>query len=260
MYVEMEIVGRSDTGRVRQNNQDCVHVDSDRGLFVLADGVGGGPAGEFASRLAVDTVLGLLEAEIDHRWYRVWGRADQARLRVMKRAVLAAHQALVRKIHEQPELQGMGCTLLAGVLGTGKCLCVSVGDSRVYRSSGEGLHQVTRDQTLANQLIDQGFLGADDPKLEQYNHVLTDAIGGTQEPEVQGHVIALAEHDRLLACSDGLSGMLDDAQIDSILEQPAGLGELVDELVDGANHAGGRDNISVVLAVTRGRGLLPLCG
>lgn len=260
VYVELEIVGRSDTGRVRQENQDCVHVDPGRGLFILADGVGGGPAGELASRLAVDTVAALLEPELDHRWYRVWGRADQARLRVMKHAVLAAHQALLQKTLEQPQLKGMGCTLLAGVMGSGKCLCVAVGDSRVYRSGVDGLHQVTRDQTLANQLIEQGFLNRDDPRLEQYSHVLTDAIGGAQEPQVQGHVITLAEQDRLLACSDGLSGMLDDSQIDDILDRPVALDELLEALVDGANLAGGRDNISVVLAVTRGRGLLPLCG
>ena len=260
VYTEFEIAARTDVGRVRSNNQDCVHIDAARGLFVLADGVGGGPGGEVASCLAVATVTRLLESELDRPWYRVWGRADQARLRVLQRVVMAAHRAVRRRIGREPELAGMACTLLIGVLGVGRCLCAAVGDSRIYRSTPSGLQQITRDQTLAEKMLADGFVEADDPRLRRYQHVLTQAVGGARDPEVQSCVVPLDESDRLLACSDGLNGMLDDARIKQIIGQPLTLEGAVDALVEQANRAGGQDNISVVVATTRGRGLLPLTG
>lgn len=254
------ISGMSDTGLVRSNNQDCIHVDTERGLFVLADGVGGGPSGQLASQTVVDSVCRSLHEELDNPWYRFWGRGDVDRLAVMERAVQRAHDDVVNKVAEQAELKGMASTLLIGVLGVGRCLCVSVGDSRLYHLSTKGMRQVSRDQTLAEQLCEQGFLTSDDERYQRYSHVLIHAIGGEKPPEVQKHRVEMQVEDRVLACSDGLSGMLNDGQIASVADSGQTLHEQAEGLVEAANQAGGRDNVSVIVAQAGMRGILPLCG
>jgi len=247
-------------GRVRQNNQDSILVDPELGLFVLADGVGGGPGGELASKIAVQTVRELMRRELDNRWFRLWGRADQARLAVMEAAVLSAHLAVCERIEQEPELRGMASTVVVGVLGIGRCLCVAVGDSRLYHLSKDGVRQVTEDQTLANRLVAEGFLEPGDPRYERYTHVLTHAVGSEEALEVQKWVVEMREGDVVLACSDGLNDMVTDQDIASLAMQGDSLEQSASLLVDAANEAGGKDNVSVIVATTSERALLPLCG
>jgi len=257
---QCEMFGITDPGMVRSSNQDCIHVDAQHGLFVLADGVGGGPSGELASRIAVQTVRDALREELESRWYRFWGRADSARLAVMEQAVMAAHEAVRQQIEEDPDLKGMASTLLVGVLEPGRCLCVAVGDSRLYHLNADRLRQITHDQTLANKLCDDGFITPDDAQYARYTHILVHAVGGEELPVVQRHVLEMNTGDRVLACSDGLSGMLPDAAINDLLMQAQRLDEAGNSLVAAANEAGGKDNVSVVVATVGARGLLPLCG
>jgi len=255
-----DIAGHSDVGRVRQNNQDSILVDARLGLFVLADGVGGGPGGELASQITVQTVYEVMRQELDNRWYRFWGRADQARLGVMESAVLSAHLAVSEFIEQNPELRGMASTVVVGVLGVGRCLCVAVGDSRLYHLGDDGLIQVTEDQTLANKLVADGYIPPDDPRVDQYSHVLTHAVGSEEALEVQKWVVPMRAGDMVLACSDGLNDMVADAEIANLAVQGDSLERSVGLLVDAANGAGGRDNVSVIVATTSERALLPLCG
>ena len=238
----------TDPGRVRQQNQDCVHADPEQRLFVLADGVGGRAGGHVASRLAVDTIAGRLQRHRGGRWPGRWRNRPDIDLSLLNRAVFDAHQALLERARDEPELSGMGCTVVAGFLDHDHCLCVAVGDSRLYRIRDGRLEQITRDQTLANRLLEEGFLQPGDEGLEQYRHVLTTSVGcDHQPPEIQEYRIPVAEGDLLLACSDGLSGMLTSEQIAAAIRESGTLEESTRRLIELANRAGGTDNISVIL-------------
>lgn len=241
------MTAHTDPGRVRSQNQDTVHTNPRQQLFVLADGVGGRAGGAVASRLAVDTIRRRMRRA--RGWRRlIFGRARTAStLDTMAEAVEIAHQALHARVVSRPDLQGMSCTVVAGSLENDHCTCVAVGDSRLYHYHEGQLQQITRDQTLAAQLLEEGFLEPGDQRLEQYQHMLTAVVGGDTTPPVQRYRIPFGKDDLLLACSDGLSGMLSNEQITHLIAQPGTLDELADRLVAEANQAGGRDNISVIL-------------
>ncbi len=242
------MIARTDTGLVRQQNQDCVHTDPERHLFILADGVGGRAGGAVASRLAIDTIAQRLRRKGGHNWFGTRSGKGNIGISSLHDAVIGAHQALLAHARTNPEFKGMGCTVVAGVLDREHCLCVAVGGSRLYRLRGDRLQQISRDQTLANQLLEEGFLTPDDQNIERYSHVLTAVVGGdAPPPEVQQYAVDLEDGDVLLACSDGLSGMLDDQQIGAAIRRAPGLDESAAQLIGEANEAGGRDNISVIL-------------
>jgi protein phosphatase len=161
--------------------------------------------------------------------------------------VHAAHRALRDRARVHPELKGMGCTVVAGCLLEEQCLCVAVGDSRLYHLRDGRLEQITQDQTLAARLLAEGFLEPGDRRLAEYEHVLTTVLGGEALPEVQQYRVALQEGDLLLACSDGLSDMLSAQQIAALIGAARNLDEAAGRLVGEARHAGGRDNVSVIV-------------
>jgi serine/threonine protein phosphatase PrpC len=232
----LEAFALSDKGCVRTNNEDYCLIEPELGLYVLADGMGGAKAGERASRLAVDTVAEtILLAE--HRDSQVLlGAVEEANRRVMQAA------------GSDPTLEGMGTTLVAA-LETGTELSIaSVGDSRAYLCDGEGLRAITDDQTWVNEVGRP--LGLDEESLRSHpmRHVLTMAIGAGAPLTINYYAVKVPPHALVLICSDGLHGVLEGPQLESILRASAGsLAAACQNLVEAAKAAGGPDNVTVIL-------------
>lgn len=241
--------GDTDVGRRRVSNEDAFGLDTDAGVFIVADGMGGHAAGEVASREAVDTVLAMIRRDVQTFREIETGERTEDHVRRAKRAVEAAMQAatyMVFAIAEtDPEHRGMGTTLstllVAGDLGiTGQ-----VGDSRIYRVRGAEVTRLTEDHTLVAWQIKQGIISPQEAERSPHRNVITRAVGSRDYVQVDTRVFDLVPGDRFLLCSDGLHGYLDDAEIPPMLaKHPA---DAVRGLIALANQRGGRDNITAVV-------------
>jgi len=244
-------------GLVRQNNEDYIRTDDRLGIYLLADGIGGHNAGEVASALAVDTVFSVLRANIAHT-------AVDDYFELMVHALHAAHWEIYTKAQTDPLMARMGTTLVVAVVQNNQAYIVNAGDSRCYLFKREyyanpdpllerGSHkfkQLTHDHTVGDQLLAKGVPIGEIPK-KQF-HALTRSLGCGDPPFPDFTVREISQGDILLICSDGLTDMLTDPEIETVLANAApDLDALVANLVDAANAKGGRDNISVVL-VTQG--------
>ncbi|MEQ1439558.1 Stp1/IreP family PP2C-type Ser/Thr phosphatase [Fontimonas sp. SYSU GA230001] len=241
----------SDTGRVRQNNEDAVGEDPDIGLLVLADGMGGYNAGEIASGIAVTTVLDVAK----RNWPSLkHGQIDAttglgAESQMLKSAVEDAHRAIHAVAQSQPQCAGMGTTIVTCLLHDDRMSIAYVGDSRLYRFRSGKLEQITRDHSLLEELVARGHYDRDEAKKLVRKNIVTRALGA--EPDVQVDAIEepIEVGDTVLLCSDGLTDMVSDEVIGLTLGKYAdNLEYAAKELVALANEAGGKDNISVVLA------------
>lgn len=240
-------------GLLRKNNEDCIRTDDRCGIYLLADGVGGHNAGEVASALAVETVYGIVRSNLAHT-------AVDDYFELMVHALHTAHWEIQSKAQADPLMAGMGTTLVFAVILENKAYVVSVGDSRCYHFQrgyyagsdpllGTGEHrfrQLTHDHTLGDQLLSKGVPLDQIPR--SHFHALTRSLGCGNPPFPDLAVVEVGQEDLLLLCSDGLSDMLPDTEIEAILaEESISLQQVADRLVDAANARGGRDNISVVL-------------
>jgi len=233
----LEAFAMSDKGCVRSNNEDYCLIEQEHGLYVLADGMGGAKAGEHASRLAVDTV-----AEIVHA-------APELDSQVLLTAVEEANKRVIAAAHSDPQLEGMGTTLVAALDLLEGFSIASVGDSRAYVLDGGGLRVITDDQTWVNEVGRP--LGLDEESLRNHpmRHVLTMAIGASAPLTVNYYCVRLETGAMVLLCSDGLHGVLEPSKIEEILEQGrmVALEESCSGLIAAAKAAGGPDNVTVVL-------------
>ena len=236
----MRSASKSDPGLVRENNEDYVLADPANGIFLLADGMGGEPAGEVASELAVTAAHELLMRQLD-----AGATADTGQL--LANALAAAHSAVAKHALGDPSLAGMGTTLeIVVVRGTKTILC-HVGDSRVYLFRRGALRQLTTDDNYAVLVAPTGTSPAGRARL-RFRHVLTQAVGVSQELVPQVGALEMEPGDLLLLCSDGLNEALDDAEIATLMGQsPAELDAISEALVKAANEKGGPDNVSVVV-------------
>ncbi len=241
----VDIVARTDTGRARRRNEDCVGVDLARGAAVLADGMGGLADGHLASREAVRGILRFLE-EVQP------ARPD----RPVLEAALAAANRRVRELAAERRDGAMGTTAVVMLLaGDGRCALAWVGDSRAYRYAGGKLEPLSRDHSLVQELVERGELSPEQARHANLRNVITRALG--IEPDVQpdGLELLLAPGEMLLLCSDGLWDMLEDDEMARVLERhlrtDRDLTACADALIAGANEAGGLDNVSVVLAMRK---------
>lgn len=222
----------SHQGRIRSNNQDSVYPETaGRGdgtvLVMVADGMGGHVAGEVASRLAVDAAL-----ETDGS--------------VVER-VEAGNRAILDAAGEKPELAGMGTTMTMAELGpSGTAHIAHVGDSRAYLLRDGRLTQLTVDHTVVHEYVMAGKITADEAATHPHRSMLTRALGLSYDLSVDEELVDLRAGDRLLLCSDGVNGMLTDARIEEILRDGTPE-EVVWELVEEANRAGGHDNITALV-------------
>ena len=246
----------TDVGRVRAHNEDCVLADPSSGLLAVADGVGGHQAGEVASRLAIDTL---------HEAFVV-GQSNHTNAPLeLERAVRRANERIFLEGHRDPRCAGMGTTLVAALLrqdpdGTTLLTLAHVGDSRLYRfrpalAQGHSeLVALTRDHSALQEIIDRGLHDADTARRLVPRNYLTRALGIDTTVLIDQHSEALQTGDLLLLCSDGLTTMLEDETLLTLLERldeekkgnPAAIAQ---HLIDAANARGGHDNISVVVAI-----------
>jgi protein phosphatase len=229
----------SDVGRVRTNNEDCCLILPEIGLYLLADGMGGARAGEMASRLAVDTVAEVVR--------NAWQRDPQ----ILLSAVEEANRRVLEASNHDPQLEGMGTTLVAALEAGDDLAIASVGDSRAYLLDDAGFRAVTEDQTWVHEVGRP--LGLDEESLRTHpmRHVLTMAIGVGGALSIHYYMIHLNPSALLLMCSDGLHGVVEPSVIEEILRDDGSGREALDSkcrsLVEAAKQAGAPDNVTCVL-------------
>ncbi len=243
MSLRIRFSGTTHVGRVRTRNEDTFELDPEAGLAVVADGMGGHPAGDVASKVAAEAALAFLrEAEVDRR--------DGAALEeVLERCVLHAHAAVRARVAEHSRLEGMGTTLTALLAdaASGRWALGHAGDSRAYLLREGRLTQVSHDDTWVQAQVDSGRLSAERARGHPAGHILQQCVGLDAPPSPHSGGGTLGAGDRFLLCSDGLSDMLADDEIREALAEPVA-DAAARALVQGALERGGTDNVTVVLA------------
>ncbi len=247
----LDIAGRTDTGRVRSQNEDCIGEDLQIGLVVLADGMGGYKGGEIASAMAVKTIVEELRRKIseleDDGVDEATGYSPASL--AARAAVVKANENIYNASQNQIQYQGMGTTLVMAIFYNNRITVAHVGDSRMYRYRKDILQQITVDHTLLQELIDRGFYTPEEAKSSLNKNLVTRALGIENSVTVDIHEDAVLPGDIYLLCSDGLSDMLEDKDIANVLSLYGDNLDLkADHLITQANVNGGRDNISVLLA------------
>ena len=245
----LEFFSATDTGRARNNNEDSVAVDDPTALVVLADGMGGYNAGEVASGMATS----FIKSELG-RWLAEASESatDTDVRRAMDICVDNANRAIFTAANSNPQYAGMGTTLVVGVFRDSRLLMGHVGDSRGYRLRASRLTQITHDHSLLQEQIDSGLITPEQAAFSANKNLVTRAVGVEDTVLLETHLHDVLPGDTYLLCSDGLSDMLDDESIAQLLMSAETLPEAASALIDAANEAGGKDNISVVLARVRG--------
>jgi PPM family protein phosphatase len=240
----IEIHAAVDPGRARSNNEDSVATDADVALVVLADGMGGYNAGEVASNMATS----FIRTELG-RWLREASAqaTDTEVKRAMDICVDNANRAIFDAANANPQYAGMGTTLVVAVFRQQHVLLGHVGDSRCYRLRAGRLTQITRDHSLLQEQIDAGLITPEQAAFSANKNLVTRAVGVEDTVLLETHQHDLMPGDLYLMCSDGLSDMLDDPGIAQLLMSSESLESTCQTLVDAANDAGGKDNISVIL-------------
>ena len=270
--VRIDVSAQSHTGHHRANNEDHFLVakltrrfqtlvtslptgdvpsraDEVNYVMVVVDGMGGHAAGEVASRMAIAALVSVA-LDVPDWIFRV----DQEHAREIERRARQRVQEvgamLVERGRRDPALRGMGTTLTAARSLGRDLLITHVGDSRAYLLRAGVLHRLTRDHTYAQLLVDAGQLAPEDVAASRHRHVLTNALGGSSENvEVDTDRLQLEDGDRLLLCSDGLTDLVDDGTITTLLREATGSSDACQRLVQRALDSGGRDNVTVVVAI-----------
>ena len=233
----LEAYGLTDPGCQRNNNEDYFISDSSRGIFIVADGMGGANAGEYASRLSAETLYEfLLKAD------------DDISLSELEQGFVQANTAVREASAQSSELEGMGTTLVAGrMVDRVRLQLASVGDSRAYCLSENQLSVLTKDHTWVMEIGSRQGLTDEAIKHHPMRHVLTMAIGVSEELRVDSQVVTVFSGDQILLCSDGLHGVVDEKMLESTLKSEKSLVDKAHYLIEAAKERGGPDNITVVL-------------
>ncbi|KPK40147.1 MAG: hypothetical protein AMJ69_03510 [Gammaproteobacteria bacterium SG8_47] len=239
---KLAISGKTDVGRLREHNEDSIAWDAKLGLVVLADGMGGHNAGEVASELAVNTVLSVLRTALTA------DEGDANRTELLQDAVDDANSAIFNQSHEQPQCAGMGTTLVGALFSDEGMIWAHVGDSRIYRLRQTELSQITTDHSLLEELVQNGYLTKEEAQLSVNKNLITRALGIEADVDADVDIDTLMADDIYLFCSDGLSDLVNEQDIASILnDRSRDLDTAAASLVFAANAKGGTDNISVIL-------------
>ena len=236
----MKACALTDTGRVRTANQDYVYasgepVGSLPNLFVVADGMGGHQAGDYASRYIVENLVSYLQYT-----------ENSQIVPLLREAILKVNTMLYQESKEKPELSGMGTTLVAAVADENTLYVANVGDSRLYLVR-DRIRQVTRDHSYVEELVSLGRLERGSKDYKDKKNIITRAVGTEDKLLVDFFEVGLEPGDYILMCSDGLSNMLEDAEMEEIIGSDLELQEKAEKLITVANDNGGKDNIAVVL-------------
>ena len=230
----------TDIGKKRKLNQDYVYT-SERpvgnlpNVFIVADGMGGHNAGDYASKYTVETIVREIAASFEVNPEKI-----------LAKAIEVANEDIIRLARENVEMEGMGTTVVVATC-MGKYLRVAnVGDSRLY-VVGEKITQITRDHSLVEEMVRMGGIDRETARNHPDKNIITRAIGATEKVEVDFFDVELKPGEIVLMCSDGLTNMLEDEEIRMILNGQRDIVEKAEELVKAANNNGGKDNIAVIL-------------
>jgi PPM family protein phosphatase len=250
MSSAIEIVSRTDPGKVRSHNEDFVAHESETGVVLLADGMGGYNAGEVASGMAARIIV----EGLNHAWRGLTASkgalANSAEIagNSIQEQVERANWAIFEKAQNEPQCAGMGTTLVTGLFYDNQLTVGHIGDSRMYRLRGEALEQITKDHSLLQEQMDSGLISKADARKSRNKNLLTRALGIDPKVEAEIHSHAVLPGDLYLICSDGLNDMVEDEEIRlTLLTLQSNLTLSAEQLVMSANDNGGRDNVSVVL-------------
>ena len=247
----------TDKGLRRSTNEDRFSVRQDLNLFIVADGMGGHAAGEVASLAAVEGIVAFVEATQtmtpDQTWPIPFDPEQSVNVNRLRAGFRMGNRRLASQVAASSELRGMATTAVAvlidGEIGT----VAHVGDSRVYRLRNGQLDRLTRDHSWVEEQIRVGALSETAAREHPWSNIVTRALSGSEDLEVDVQEVALEPGDRLLLCSDGVFTVLNDDQIGEVLRRETDLDQLCDALVQGANDGGGPDNVTaVVLEVDAG--------
>lgn len=260
--VRVKSFGLTDVGLLRTHNEDCFDVDDRLRVYVVADGMGGHNHGEVASRIAVESICDFIaEHPPNGSESDAGGRAPETeetlpngydaalarQTNSLRRSIQIAHDQVLGAIREDGSLLGMGTTVVGGVFWGDRAAFAHVGDSRAYRMRDGHLELLTQDHTWVNEQVVAGYLSEEQAKSHPLKNVVTRALGGDSEIQVDVLETRVRPGDLFLLCSDGLTTMLGDTEIHERLVAGLPLDETCRRLVNDANARGGFDNVTVVL-------------
>lgn len=237
----MKVSSKTDTGKRRDHNEDSIMFDDRRDIYLLADGMGGHKAGEMASKMAVEVAYDYLAAKTKKKI------SEKEIPDLLATALLKAHNAIKVSEKIDVEFKGMGTTLVIMIIKKDRAYICHVGDSRAYHI-GDNIRQVTKDQTLGNHLIEHEKKRIEEIPNKAW-HTLIQAVGVSRNIVPASNEVELKTGDVILLCSDGLTDMLTDKEIEDIIKKSrdSDFKDIADFLVEEANRKGGKDNISVIL-------------
>jgi protein phosphatase len=236
--MKLKIGARTDSGRVRTNNEDSLYIDGQRDLFIVADGMGGHKSGEVASRIAIDIIPEVLSKELSE--------IEEAK-EIIQEAISKANKAIYDRSQFSPGKKGMGTTLVLALIIKEHILVAHAGDSRAYLIRAGEIIESTEDHSKVSEMVRIGQLTREQARDHFMKHVVTKSLGAENEIEPEIACWNWEEKSFLLLCSDGLTDMLRDDEILKIInsdEDPQGV---CDQLVKAANEKGGKDNITTIL-------------
>lgn len=234
-------------GMVRENNEDSYLIEEERGLYLVADGMGGHLGGKTASTMAVNTIREAVEEQYSQLVEEARAEPLESSMlpRLLADAVRTACATIFERAASDPELRGMGTTVTVMMVLEGRGFVAHVGDSRCYLYRDQGVTQVTDDHSLVNEQIKAGILTEEQAAESHLKNIITRSVGFERDVSVDTLILSLQEGDRFLICSDGLSNLVNDAEIGDALGSMA-LESVPESMVQLANDRGGDDNITVV--------------
>jgi serine/threonine protein phosphatase PrpC len=250
MKLTTQAAGKTDIGLVRKNNEDNFGYDTHAGIFVVCDGMGGQAAGEVASKIAVDTVLGYFREEHKDRNSEVLGQGFAEvsdRANALANAIQLANKAIREVSAHETASAGMGCTIVAVCVEGNLFSIAHVGDSRIYLIRQGSIQQLTTDHSLVMEQVRRGMITMEEAEHFEMQNVIVRALGSEDSVEPDLADLTLEEGDTLLLCCDGLSRFVKDAAMLEVVNSVESLDGACDKLIEAAKSAGSDDNITCVL-------------
>ncbi len=244
--MQIQVGAGTDVGMIRSGNEDNFFAEADerRGVFVVADGMGGHAAGEVASEMAVQI--------ISRHLLPLASVKDDGAAETVGRALREANRAIYERMLAEVDKQGMGTTASVLVLSDHGYLIGQIGDSRIYLLRDGALVQITKDHSYVQEQVDAGLLTPEQSRYHPYSNVITRCVGASEEVEGDIYEGEIRVGDVFLVCSDGLTGMVDDRRLQQLLLARSGPGRIVDSLIAEANGRGGLDNITAIVIQVAG--------
>ena len=238
--MNIKTFGNTNTGMVRGNNEDAYGNYPDLSLYIVADGLGGHAGGEVASRIAVESIKEYIESAYKYK------TPEDIKTKIIK-AIKEASTRIMLEANKGYNLQGMGTTVVVVKIQGDKAIVAHVGDSRAYLIKGEVITQITKDHTVVEEYIRLGLLTPQDAAYHPSRHILSRALGVSDDVDVDITAIQLWAGDTIILCTDGLTNMLPEKKIfDTVLESRPSPEKITERLISLANQNGGIDNITVV--------------